>query len=146
MTYCINSECPFRDCEKHLSKSRSKGKVYVANFDGICKRYITCMLKECKECMKDAPHDYCCKLECGEHEFCRGCIDELLKDLAYNRQQYEKGYNKAIDDFKIRFFCELNNRVVRPIFSKQIQSKFTIDDIKSIFDEIVEQLRVGEQE
>ena len=73
MTYCINSECPFRDCEKHLSKSRSKGKVYVANFDGICKRYITWMLTECKECMKDAPHDYCCKLECGEHEFCRGC-------------------------------------------------------------------------
>lgn len=27
----------------------------------------------CEECMKDAPHDYCCKLECGEHEFCRGC-------------------------------------------------------------------------
>ena len=46
MTYCINSECPFRDCEKHLSKSRSKGKIYVANFDGICKRYITWMLKE----------------------------------------------------------------------------------------------------
>ena len=60
MTYCINSECPFRDCEKHLSKSRSKGKVYVANFDGICKRYITWMLKECEECMKDAPHGYCC--------------------------------------------------------------------------------------
>lgn len=55
--------------------------------------------------------------------------------------KYKKGYNNAIDDFKIRFFCELNNRVVRPIFSKQIQSQFTIDDIKSIFDEIVEQLR-----
>ena len=144
MTYCINSECPFRDCEKHLSKSKSKGKVYVANFDGICKRYITWVLKECEECMKDAPYEYCCKLECGEHEFCRRCQDELLKDLAYDRQKYEKGYNKAIDDFKIRFFCELNNRVVRPIFSKQIQSKFTIDGIKSIFDEIVEQLRVGE--
>ena len=46
MTYCINSECPFRDCEKHLSKSKSKGKVYVANFDGICKRYIAYVLEE----------------------------------------------------------------------------------------------------
>ena len=46
MTYCINFKCPFRDCEKHLSKSRNKGKVYVANFDGICKRYIAYMLKE----------------------------------------------------------------------------------------------------
>ena len=70
---------------------------------------------------------------------------ELLKALEYDRGQYEKGYNNAIYDLKINFFCELNNRVVRPIFSKRIQSQFTIDDIKSIFDEIVEQLRVGEQ-
>lgn len=28
---------------------------------------------DCEECMKDAPYDYCCKFECGEHEFCRGC-------------------------------------------------------------------------
>ena len=27
----------------------------------------------CDICMKDAPHPYCCKKECGEHEFCRGC-------------------------------------------------------------------------
>lgn len=27
----------------------------------------------CEECMKDAPYEYCCKFECGEHEFCRGC-------------------------------------------------------------------------
>ena len=27
----------------------------------------------CEECMKDAPYEYCCKLECGEHEFCRRC-------------------------------------------------------------------------
>lgn len=46
MTYCINSECPFRDCEKHLSKSRSKGKVYVANYYSTCRRYITWVLKE----------------------------------------------------------------------------------------------------
>lgn len=30
----------------------------------------------CEECMKDAPHDYCCKHECGEHEFCSGCDAE----------------------------------------------------------------------
>lgn len=29
--------------------------------------------ESCENCMKDAPHPYCCKLECGEHEFCRGC-------------------------------------------------------------------------
>ena len=30
----------------------------------------------CEECMSDAPHDYCCKCECGEHEFCRECEAE----------------------------------------------------------------------
>lgn len=28
---------------------------------------------KCDECMSDAPFNYCCKCECGEHEFCRGC-------------------------------------------------------------------------
>lgn len=28
---------------------------------------------KCKECMKDAPYKFCCKLECGEHEFCKLC-------------------------------------------------------------------------
>ena len=30
-------------------------------------------MKKCDECMKDAPYRYCCKTECGQHEFCRGC-------------------------------------------------------------------------
>lgn len=31
------------------------------------------MIKSCKECMEGAPYSYCCKIECGQHEFCRGC-------------------------------------------------------------------------
>ena len=29
----------------------------------------------CNECHKkfDFPHNYCCLIECGEHEFCRNC-------------------------------------------------------------------------
>ena len=27
----------------------------------------------CEECMKGAPYAFCCKRECREHEFCRGC-------------------------------------------------------------------------
>lgn len=30
-------------------------------------------MDKCKECMEGTPHNYCCKLECGEHEFCRNC-------------------------------------------------------------------------
>lgn len=51
--------------------------------------------------------------------------------------------DKVIDDFKIRFFSELNNRVARPILSKQLAPKFTIDDIRYIFDEIAEQMKRG---
>lgn len=31
--------------------------------------------KLCKECATENkfPYIYCCLLECGEHEFCRGC-------------------------------------------------------------------------
>ena len=28
---------------------------------------------KCSECMEGAPYKYCCKWECGEHEFCNGC-------------------------------------------------------------------------
>ncbi len=27
----------------------------------------------CNDCMSDAPYTYCCKCECGQHEFCRDC-------------------------------------------------------------------------
>ena len=30
-------------------------------------------LKQCSICMDGAPYRFCCKRECGEHEFCRGC-------------------------------------------------------------------------
>lgn len=29
--------------------------------------------KNCNTCMAGAPYSYCCKSECGEHEFCRNC-------------------------------------------------------------------------
>lgn len=37
--------------------------------NSYCKKFTNC-----KECMKDTPHPYCCRLECGEHEFCRNCV------------------------------------------------------------------------
>lgn len=45
ITYCVNSDCPFKDCERHLSKiaeAQKEGKSYVsvANYDGVCREYI----------------------------------------------------------------------------------------------------------
>lgn len=28
---------------------------------------------KCDECIINAPYRFCCKKECGEHEFCKGC-------------------------------------------------------------------------
>jgi len=42
-------------------------------------------IDECLKCMKDAPwHWWCCRMECGEHEFCRGCEAEARKQPERN--------------------------------------------------------------
>lgn len=45
-TYCVNSNCLFTDCEKHLSnvKSETNDHVYVANVDGVCRKYISYLI------------------------------------------------------------------------------------------------------
>ena len=49
-TYCINTECPFKDCDRHLSKIQSgTGYVSIANFDGVCERYIGYLVDELNE-------------------------------------------------------------------------------------------------
>jgi hypothetical protein len=47
ITYCINAQCPFKDCDRHLSRLElSKEKfVDLANFDSICERYLTYLLE-----------------------------------------------------------------------------------------------------
>ena len=53
ITYCINSKCPFKKCERHSSKISKacidgKGYVSVANFDGVCKKYKGHLVNETK--------------------------------------------------------------------------------------------------
>ena len=45
ITYCDNTDCPFKDCERHHSKASraalfGTGYVSVANYGGTCRRYI----------------------------------------------------------------------------------------------------------
>ena len=59
--------------------------------------------------------------------------EELLKALEYDRGQYEKGYNDAIDDFVAKYkFC--NNRSVQ--CRKALNFAYCI----------AEQLKAGEKE
>lgn len=49
-TYCINSSCPFKKCDKHVWQLRNikdkTQKISVAAFDGVCEKYLTYVLKE----------------------------------------------------------------------------------------------------
>jgi hypothetical protein len=41
ITYCINPNCPFTDCERHpLQLEGKKGEFSFAALDGVCRRYI----------------------------------------------------------------------------------------------------------
>ena len=50
MTYCMNRDCPFKDCERHsdnLLKFAGDETIYVsiADFGGTCRRYIEHLVK-----------------------------------------------------------------------------------------------------
>lgn len=45
--YCINGDCPFKSCKKHLAHCRAKKrKVWVASYDGVCKKYISYLVNK----------------------------------------------------------------------------------------------------
>lgn len=55
-------------------------------------KYLT-TYKTCKECMSvapydKAPHNFCCRRECGEHEFCRYC--DVYSSFWNNKEASEK--------------------------------------------------------
>ena len=49
-TYCINADCPFTKCYKHLQqikKVKDKSQyIKVANFDSVCPDYLHYLLEE----------------------------------------------------------------------------------------------------
>lgn len=43
IVYCTCRECPWSDCERHLSRLKGRNEktwVSVANMGGVCRRYI----------------------------------------------------------------------------------------------------------
>ncbi len=51
ITYCDNKDCPFKKCERHFSKISNacingKGYVSVANYGGVCRKYISYLVGE----------------------------------------------------------------------------------------------------
>lgn len=52
-TYCVNADCPFKECDKHLQqlkKVKDKSEyIKVASLDGVCKDYLHYLLDEIEE-------------------------------------------------------------------------------------------------
>ena len=51
--YCLNNECPFRDCEHHAVNAPRKVKVRVAWLDGTCRQYIDWCIDQIEKPEKD---------------------------------------------------------------------------------------------
>lgn len=53
-TYCVNVDCPFKKCDKHLQqlkKMKDKSKyIKVASLDSVCKDYLHYLLNEIQKC------------------------------------------------------------------------------------------------
>lgn len=49
ITYCQNRDCPFQDCERNLKNLTDPEDwvwLWVSNFDGTCRRYISWLAEE----------------------------------------------------------------------------------------------------
>ncbi|MBR5316015.1 MAG: hypothetical protein IKU44_04410 [Firmicutes bacterium] len=48
--YCINKNCIFHDCEKHMKQLEGKDGTYTfKGFDATCRRYISWLVSEVKK-------------------------------------------------------------------------------------------------
>lgn len=44
--FCVNRDCPFRDCFYHITHAPKKKIVTFRSMDGTCRRYIRWLVKE----------------------------------------------------------------------------------------------------
>ncbi len=52
ITYCTNMNCPFNECERHLTQLKKYAgqqmQVSVANLGGVCREYLNYVYEEVK--------------------------------------------------------------------------------------------------
>ena len=51
ITYCTYAGCPFKDCERHLTRleKQTNRTVSIADFRGTCRLYIGLLIDEVRE-------------------------------------------------------------------------------------------------
>ena len=106
----------------------------IANTDYNCPRY--CM-NHCEECVKECKQIAEWLEELKEYKKNSNTCPMCDTYCSYLAEDFENGYNKAIDDFK--------NRIEERILAgKMIDEKFAYIDNCDI-DEIAEHLKAGEK-
>ena len=46
ITYCMNRDCPYKDCVRHIVQAPLNTPVSMAWLDGTCRRYIGGLIDE----------------------------------------------------------------------------------------------------
>lgn len=62
ITYCDYAGCPIKSCERHPTKISKacidgRGYVSVANYAGVCRKYISHLVTEIEEKNRNAKQD-----------------------------------------------------------------------------------------
>lgn len=79
-----------------LQKFDFQTNTRYTRWDSELGRYV-CNSTEhnkCKKCMDGAPYEFCCELECNEHEFCKNCT--FMEDRIGMRKIVQFGKLKPI--------------------------------------------------
>lgn len=96
----------------------------------------------CNECMKGSPYKFCCRLECGEHEFCRNCsYVSNNKYCPYKTEQMLQYSKEELNNKSADFYNSIKpipidwSTVIKPLppveDSNLIPIEKTIDDMYS---------------
>lgn len=92
MTFCANTTCPFKDCERHLVNGPKIGMVSVAWLDGTCRRYIG-WLVEGADNKEPVTCSECIYFDMGEHEFCiKSIVHEKWNGYRWDKEEHKLEY------------------------------------------------------
>lgn len=74
MKYCMNSQCPFKDCENHMKHAPRGFAVTTTDMDKTCRRYIGYLVEEEEKQKRIA--------EMTLGEACAICLDINREDIS----------------------------------------------------------------
>lgn len=91
--------------------------------------------KNCNECMKNSPYPFCCRAECGEHEYCSGCNWPNNRSSSNNDSENDLLKKNSLLTEQIRELSNLVRSKNKEIASLTSHIKYLEDKISSLVEE-----------